>query len=114
MNELSLTLPEETTLVIKNKAGDRIFAEEVIILDALLAEAQQGVDVNSPDGNLVWGPRFATMLTGRYGVTITTSQAWLIARKSCAMIEELKKSLSSTPESRSSTGSTPSNSNPAS
>lgn len=101
---MELTLPATTLVTIKNPKGVVLIEDGLVVFNSLLAQSQQGIDMTQQD---VWSMAYAEALNQKYGTSLGSTEAYVIALYVSTEMQALKKKLSPTPTSPPSTGSTP-------
>lgn len=109
-----LVLPDVTTVDVKDSAGNMIFSMEALFLDEMLAESQEGVDLNVANHVPLWLPNFTRLVNSQNGTQLSQTHCLLIAQRASQMVAHLKKTAAFSPESLNFTESIPSNSEPMS
>lgn len=107
----TLRLPDVTTIKVENSKGETVFEDEAIYLDEMLAEAQEGIDVNK---SRAWIPKFQQLINAKHSCNLSETHAFVIACKTSNVVSDLKKTAAFNPESQTSMESIPSNSQLAS
>ncbi len=83
----------DTKYEVKNpQTGEVMFADELLVLNQLLAMSQQGLDTRDSLAVLTYSERYANLLNEKYGRTdVSPTLAWLIATAVTKKLTELKE-----------------------
>jgi hypothetical protein len=74
-----MKLPTSTVIQLQNSDGSPLLEAELLVMNALLTQAQAGLDTSDSLSTEVWSSRYAVMLEDKFGCKLTSTQAWLIA-----------------------------------
>lgn len=102
-------IPSAARVQFVDSDGKTMFEEEVIYLDDLLSQAQEGIDVESDEKAVSkWLPIFKQLLKDNFECELGDTEAYFVARESSNMMWDLKKKFDDTQTLSTSTESTPS------
>lgn len=93
-------------IVVNDEAGKVLLEAEAIYLDGLIAQAQEGVNVEDSSGLESWVPTFKALIKEKYQADLDDTTCYLVALETVSKIQELKKSLNKTQTSQQPTVST--------
>lgn len=104
----TIPLPDiDTRIAFTNDKGEVIKEVELMILESLLVQAQEGLDLRkSADQRLRWMVNFAELLTKEVGCYVSPSVASFASRRITQLTNTLKKTFESLPTFTSSTAAT--------
>ena len=86
---------DSTVINYTDKEGNTLFEIDVIYVDQLLAQCQEGIDVKDRSKTIQWLEPFTARLSERTGHTIDPTNAYLIAIAAINTMQELKKRIGS-------------------
>lgn len=93
-NTFHLELPDETVVEI-SRNNISVLKLDIVVLDIMLGEAQDGFNVADRAQQEQWLERYAEMLTQRAigGYVFSISDAFLVTQLTNKMVREMKKKL---------------------
>ena len=101
MNDV--VVPETQTLRLVKENGDMILEDDVVSLDLLMAEAQEGLDMGKRQDQRFFIINFAKVLSETFKKEVSPSMAYLLSQKIDSVGQLLKKSIETLRSSSSTT-----------
>lgn len=93
MSEVTTIVSPEVNykLRLANGEGETILEAEVIYLDHLLAQAQNGIDLKDESSVTEWLPIFTSKLNEVFSTEISDTDGFFLAKESVRLMWDLKK-----------------------